>query len=45
MLQEHLATDAVKKQMPVIGNVNIDLPLGRLMSLVLDAVGSLEERA
>ncbi|MBA2439949.1 MAG: zeta toxin family protein [Thermoleophilaceae bacterium] len=43
-LQKQLEKDATETQMPVIDNVNVEVTLGRLMGLVLDAVGSLEER-
>lgn len=43
-LQEHLAAGAREAGMPVIDNVNVEDTLGLLMSLVLDAVGSVEER-
>jgi 2-phosphoglycerate kinase len=44
-LQRHLADRAREAGVPVIANVNIEDSLGHLMSLVLDAVGSLDERA
>jgi len=44
MLQEHLVAGAVDAGMPVIDNVNVEDTLGMLMGLVLDAVGSVEER-
>jgi 2-phosphoglycerate kinase len=43
-LQEHLAARAREAGMPVIDNVSIEETLALLMSLVLDAVGSVEER-
>jgi len=43
-LQEHLTADADERRMPVIDNANVEATLGRLMDLVLDAVGSLDER-
>jgi len=43
-LQEHLEARARGVGMPVIDNVNLEATLGLLMSLVLDAVGSVEER-
>jgi 2-phosphoglycerate kinase len=42
-LQEDLATRARKWSVPVIDNANVDETLSRLMELVLDAVGNLEE--
>jgi len=42
-LQRHLAVRAREAGVPVIDNTNVEDTLGRLMSLVLDAVGSLEE--
>ena len=44
-LQRHLSEEARAVGLPVIDNTNIEASLGELMSLVLDAVGSLEERA
>ena len=44
-LQRHLAAGARDGGVPVIDNTNVETTLGDLMSLVLDAVGSLEERA
>ena len=43
-LQRHLADRAGVGGVPVIDNTNVEVTLGHLMSLVLDAVGSLEER-
>ena len=43
-LQEHLVAGAGKAGMPVIDNVNVEDTLALLMGLVLDAVGSVEER-
>ena len=43
-LQRHLAARAREGRVAVIDNTNVEATLGRLMSLVLDAVGSLEER-
>lgn len=42
-LQEHLAESAREAGMPVIDNVSVEETLALLMSLVLDAVGSVEE--
>ncbi|MDQ4049946.1 MAG: hypothetical protein M3131_11295 [Actinomycetota bacterium] len=42
-LQRHLTERARKAGVPVIHNTNVEATLGHLMSLVLDAVGSLEE--
>jgi len=44
MLQDHLSAGAREAGMPVIDNVNVEDTLGLLMSLVLDAVGNVEER-
>ncbi len=43
-LQRHLAAGAREDGVPVIDNTNVEASLGQLMGLVLDAVGSLEER-
>ena len=43
-LQEHLVTRAVAAEIPVIDNENVEDALAELMSLVLDAVGSLAVR-
>lgn len=43
-LQEHLVTQAVGAGIPVIDNENVEDALAELMSLVLDAVGSVDER-
>lgn len=42
-LQRHLTEQARAADVPVIDNMNIEMTLGRLMGLVLDAVGSLHE--
>ena len=43
-LQRHLADRAREGGVPVIDNTNVEATLGDLMSLVLDAIGSLEQR-
>ena len=43
-LQEHLVARARGAGMPVIDNVSVEETLAMLMSLVLDVVGSVEER-